>query len=582
MSKYLKKSNCSQTRIPWCDIHEHISAIGRETETIHGDGFCLINAIRACLLRDHKIELGQRTIQWKIWREVKDRIPFYVEFAVNQTEEQVLKDVNKYLKTCGKNYTLPVIDVIIGAVVNCLNINIKIWESHKGFKKEIEFEPEKHKSPLTIYLLYTRDDIPQDDVHNANAHYDAIVLKNNTNTDSDASILHVPDDEDILKVSQVCNTTSSPLNPHLAKYNIAEEDIYGMDMTVYKGMAGKRVGVQPYDIDGNVLYTIKCKNNKWHTKQLDGRYWATTTGKNKKLRGIGVRKVSRCKGDLVCRNKKCMMYLAHNISNTLNFEAMVDEYRCKHCDQFTKRSWCGAQKAVEYNRNTETMTIWHQGLHKCRLRPGNKSKEEQHQAKETVKRVMRKFPKMSRHEQARAGARAAMEDGKPELADYIIESYEDLKLYNTVKKDMHKTLLGTERHSIDAVATVKKAQERYDRFHIYEVNDKKMNGQPSYVFKSSTPMAKIALLMDQDNPQKTPFQDAVVFMDGLHSHVKDYITLTLWLHNPVIRHMQRIAYMDCESENVHNISKFLSLVNKMLRELKGYANYIWNPRAIMT
>ena len=92
-------------------------------------------------------------------------------------------------------------------------------------------------------------------------------------------------------------------------------------------------------------------------------------------------------------------------------------------------------------------------------------------------------------------------------------------------------------------------------------------------------MAKITLLMDQDNPQKTPFQDVVVFMDSLHSHVK---ALTLWLHNPVIRHMQKIAYMDCESENVHNISKFLSLVNKMLPELKGDVNYIWNPRAIMT
>ena len=136
---------------------------------------------------------------------------------------------------------------------------------------------------------------------------------------------------------------------------------------------------------------------------------------------------------------------------------------------------------MEYNRNTETMTIWHQGLHKCRLHLGNKSKKEQHQAKETVKRVMWKFPKMSRHELAQSGVRAAMEDGKPKLADYIIKSYEDLKLYNTVKKDMHKTLLGTERHSIDAVATVKKTQEHYDRFHIYEVNDKKMNGQPLYV-----------------------------------------------------------------------------------------------------
>ena len=37
-----------------------------------------------------------------------------------------------------------------------------------------------------------------------------------------------------------------------------------------------------------------------------------------------------------------------------------------------------------------------------------------------------------------------MEYAKPELADYIIKRYEDLKLYNTVKKDMHKTLLGAE------------------------------------------------------------------------------------------------------------------------------------------
>ena len=149
------------------------------------------------------------------------------------------------MSTNTSKLVIDVIDVIIGAVVNCLNINIKIWESHEGFKKEIEFEPEKHKSPLMIYLLYTRDDIPQDDVHNANAHYDAIVLKNNTNTDNDASILHVPEDEDILKLSQVCNTTSSPLHPDLAKYNVAEEDTFGMDMTVYKGMPGKQVGVQP-------------------------------------------------------------------------------------------------------------------------------------------------------------------------------------------------------------------------------------------------------------------------------------------------------------------------------------------------
>ena len=67
-----------------------------------------------------------------------------------------------------------------------------------------------------------------------------------------------------------------------------------MAMTVFREMAGKRVGVQPYDIDGNVMYTVKCKKNQWHEKQIDSCYWVTT-GKSKKLRKIGIRKVSQCK-----------------------------------------------------------------------------------------------------------------------------------------------------------------------------------------------------------------------------------------------------------------------------------------------
>ena len=134
---------------------------------------------------------------------------------------------------------------------------------------------------------------------------------------------------------------------------------------------------------------------------------------------------------------------------------------------------------------------------------------------------------------------------------------------------MYINMAGKERHSIDPVATVKKMQDRFDWLHIYEVNDHKMNYRPLYVFKSSTPMAKIALLMDQDHEEKMPFQDVVVFMDGLHSHVKDYTTLTLWLHNPVIHHMPCIAYMDCELENTTNITTFLTLVNKVIQIMFG-------------
>ena len=110
----------------------------------------------------------------------------------------------------------------------------------------------------------------------------------------------------------------------------------------------------------------------------------------------------------------------------------------------------------------------------------------------------------------------AMEDGNPELADYILETYQDTQIYNSARKEICTNMAGKERHSIDAVATVKKTQDRFDWLHIYEVNDCKINNRPSYVFKSSTPMAKIALLMDQDHEEKTPFQDVVAIMDGLH------------------------------------------------------------------
>ena len=70
-------------------------------------------------------------------------------------------------------------------------------------------------------------------------------------------------------------------------------------------------------------------------------------------------------------------------------------------------------------------------------------------------------------------------------------------------------------------------------------------------------------------------------MDGLHLRVVDYMTLTLWVHNPVIWHLQHIACVECESENTENITTFLTLVNQMLRQVKGDPDYTWAPKCIM-
>ena len=160
-----------------------------------------------------------------------------------------------------------------------LNINIKIFENHQGFNKEVDFEPKKNKSPLSVNLLYSRDASPGKDLHNANAHYDIVLRKKNNGDDS---VFQLPEDDDILRLSQLFTPARPQLHPDIAKYNVTEDDIFHMNMTVFRGMAGKRVGIQPYDIDGNVMYTVKCKKNQWHTKQIDGHYWATTVKSKKK------------------------------------------------------------------------------------------------------------------------------------------------------------------------------------------------------------------------------------------------------------------------------------------------------------
>ena len=70
--------------------------------------------------------------------------------------------------------------------------------------------------------------------------------------------------------------------------------------------------------------------------------------------------------------------------------------------------------------------------------------------------------------------------------------------------------------------------------------------------KSSKLSAETALHMDMHN-KKMPLTECVIFMDGLHSNIKDYITLTLWVDNP----------------------------DNILHKVKKDPNYVWKPQMIM-
>ena len=373
-------------------------------------------SIRQALKLDHDIHIDHKTIVQRIWKEINKRIIFYVHFICGERNklDDVFKDVCKYIEE--KDYTIPVADLIVSAAANALNINLKIYENDKGMKKEIDFELENAQSSVTVHLLFLHDNNPDGDPNNLTSHYGVLVLRDDTpisqhrneapESDTPIILLHdTTSDEDMyMDPTKILKDLSKSIkvSDEILKYNMEPGEHNVLYMSVYTGMAAKRVAFQPDAIDGNVMYEIACKKHERHKKHEDGRYWASTSGKNKDLQGT--RKCSKCIGPFQCQNKRCVMYRCHALSNKKSFQKMGEDDLCRSCHQFVSRTWCGVRKIMEYNRQTETLTIWHQGKHRCQVKPGHKTLQQKQKGKEMLMYIMRQYPKVSRKEQTRLGA----------------------------------------------------------------------------------------------------------------------------------------------------------------------------------
>ena len=129
------------------------------------------------------------------------------------------------------------------------------------------------------------------------------------------------------------------------------------------------------------------------------------------------------------------------------------------------------------------------------------------------------------------------------------------------------------RQSFDAVAEVKKGSDNIDKFYIYHINNSMINGQPDYVFKSSLKMAKVAILMVQASSTYNALQEEDCYFDGTHTRVKGSKTLALWVYHPGMRCILRLATMDVRAESTQHIAMFWNILNEMLREVTGRADF---------
>ena len=147
-----------------------------------------------------------------------------------------------------------------------------------------------------------------------------------------------------------------------------------------------------------------------------------------------------------------------------------------------------------------------------------------------------------------------------------------------VKCQMEKLVptAGHDHNSFDAVGIIKQTTDTRDKFYIYRIGNRNLNGGSDYVFKSSRKMGEMALLMDVKGPENI-LQLENAYFDVMHTRVYGFKTFVMWLIHPAMKQILRLASMELCSENYLDISLFLHLFNEMLAEISDRPGYKFNP-----
>ena len=226
---------------------------------------------------------------------------------------------------------------------------------------------------------------------------------------------------------------------------------------------------------------------------------------------------------------------------------------------------------TDYCRESESLTVYHIGAHKCPLKPDTKIYRKQ------VRDAVLRNSGLGAQGIQQTEVGQAVGDGN------IREVHKRTMWLSYTNIRSEKAKISWERnpdkHSLDAVGILKQTTDKEDKKLIYKINNLQFNGQPDYIFKSSTPMAQLAIDMDQDGLGH-PLQDEEAYFDGCHSWCVCYKTLALFVYNTAMQHILRLATMEFKNETMCEITVLLELFKEIHSDIKG-RDYKFNLRAIM-
>ena len=245
-----------------------------------------------------------------------------------------------------------------------------------------------------------------------------------------------------------------------------------------------------------------------------------------------------------------------------------------------RQTYCGAIKVIEFNKDTNYLTYWHQGFHICTLKPN-------------VKVCRRSIDRMPLPLTAASTPQKYMKDC---MLHYINEDDYD-KAFEVPKALSEQDVIAQikkkrkypnssihKQDEIDSFINVNWIQESLlksdkDRFIVYKWECKAMGHKASYVFKTSAISLHIAAMMVgkiKVDDKDSPLTHEPVYFDGMHSCVKYFVSLTLWGFHLAMRSMLMLAVMDTPTKTADDIEIFFDTFNKALVDYLEEPEYIWD------
>lgn len=328
----------------------------------------------------------------------------------------------------------------------------------------------------------------------------------------------------------------------------------------------------PHAIDGWCKYSMKASSSaNMMAVACDGRPW-TRWNTSSRAGFSGVRRLARCGGSFYCPSKECVYLALNGKANKRNFATKNGAKVCFTCSEAAVELPCPAVKVLEMEEASGNVTVYHNGQHTCFPKRFCHSS-----TRKALRDAIRCHPGVAPSRIADTEMLSVMsgDDFKWEEVCKIASDFGNLKQVQNMKTEAkrHANPVGD---NFEALGVFRDKCNELDRFLIFRVNNRSLNGEASFVFKSSQMMAEMAIEMDRNNTG-SPFAEEYVHVDATHTRCRNFQTVTLWVYHPVMRKLMRLAMMDVEVENTENLTLFWQTFNCMLQKCSGNESYTFNP-----